>query len=91
MKNSFRKGRGYFLQDFFEDIYFLSNNSVCPTRITHITNFVAQTRHIINFKNILSDFDQGIFSPMLLITFQTLKEETSIHACSLRGLGCTKL
>ena len=37
--------------------------------------------HTIYLKIFLSDFDQGIFLPMLLITYQTLKEEkVYIHA-----------
>ena len=42
MKNhfiSFNERRGYFFKAIFKDIYFVSNNSVCHTRITHVANF----------------------------------------------------
>lgn len=84
MKNSLKKRRGYFLQVIFEDICFLRH-----TRHT-FNQLWLRVWHIIYLKIFLSDSDQEIFWPMLLITFQTLKEETSMHTCSSRGLASTK-
>ena len=74
MKNSFKKRRGSFFFKLFLSIYFLTNNSVCHTGVRHVTNFgyVCDISFISKF---LSDFEQGIYLPTLLITFQTLKRK----------------